>query len=165
MKEIQALALTTISRMVQLAGAPQIRPHLPQLVATMLESLSGMEASNSPPPPLGTGCSQHKRLEASSPSMVGSHAVFLQDWSKLCQKCVQDSRINYVEQHVEAMGLDSGRLESLRVAAASASPMADTLDLCVRYTDAATLQALLPRLLQLVKSGLGLNTMGEAVLL
>lgn len=59
---------------------------------------------------------------------------------------------------MEAMGLDSGKLESLRVSASNSSPMADTLDLCVRYTDAATLEALLPRLLQLVKSGLGLNT-------
>jgi hypothetical protein len=51
--EIQALSLTTISRMVQLAGAKQIRPHLPQLVTTMLESLSGMEVrSISPTPPL-----------------------------------------------------------------------------------------------------------------
>jgi proteasome component ECM29 len=71
---------------------------------------------------------------------------------------MQDSRINYVEQHVEAMGLDSSKLENLRVSASNSSPMADTLDLCARYTDAATLEALVPRLLQLIKSGLGLNT-------
>lgn len=71
---------------------------------------------------------------------------------------VQDTRINYVEQHVETMGLDSSKLENLRVSASNSSPMADTLDLCARYTDAATLEATVPKLLQLIKSGLGLNT-------
>lgn len=28
---------------------------------------------------------------------------------------MQDSRLNYVEQHSERLGLDAGRLESLRV--------------------------------------------------
>jgi len=72
---------------------------------------------------------------------------------------VQNSQINYVEQHVETIvGLDSSKLENLRVSASNSSPMADTLDLCARYTDAATLEATVPRLLQLIKSGLGLNT-------
>lgn len=43
MKEVQALSLATISKMVQTAGAEHIRPHLVQLVPAMLESLSGME--------------------------------------------------------------------------------------------------------------------------
>lgn len=36
--------------------------------------------------------------------------------------------------------------------------MGDTLDLCSRYADAATLPALIPRLSALVKRGTGLNT-------
>ena len=50
---------------------------------------------------------------------------------------MQDSRLNYVEQHAERMGLDSSRLENLRVSASRSTPMGDTLDLCARYTDAA----------------------------
>lgn len=42
-KEVQALALTTICKLVELAGAEQIRPQLSDLVPPMLESLSGME--------------------------------------------------------------------------------------------------------------------------
>lgn len=38
------------------------------------------------------------------------------------------------------MGLDSDKLESLRVSASKASPMGDTLDLCARYADSKTLE-------------------------
>lgn len=44
-KEVQGLALMTICKLVELAGAVQIRPQLPELVPPMLESLSGMEVS------------------------------------------------------------------------------------------------------------------------
>ena len=68
---------------------------------------------------------------------------------------LQDSRLNYVEQHAERMGLDSSRLENLRVSASRSTPMGDTLDLCARYTDASgapsrTASAILPRLLTAV---------------
>jgi hypothetical protein len=42
-KEVQALSLTTIAKMVQSASPDQLRPHFPQLVPAMLESLSGLE--------------------------------------------------------------------------------------------------------------------------
>lgn len=71
---------------------------------------------------------------------------------------MQDARLNYYEQHVESLGVDSSKLENLRVSASNASPMADTLDQCARYTDAASLKALVPRLVQLIKRGIGLNT-------
>ena len=44
MKEVQALCVVTIAKMVQAAKADQIRAHLAQLVPALLESLSGMEA-------------------------------------------------------------------------------------------------------------------------
>ena len=43
MKEVQALCMITIAKMVQAAKATQIQPHLPQLVPALLDSLSGME--------------------------------------------------------------------------------------------------------------------------
>ena len=45
-KEVQALALMTICKLVELAGAEQIRPQLPELVPPMLEALSGMEVGH-----------------------------------------------------------------------------------------------------------------------
>ena len=52
---------------------------------------------------------------------------------------MQDSRLNYVEQHAERIGLDSDKLENLRVSASKASPMGDTLDLCARFADGKAL--------------------------
>ena len=43
------------------------------------------------------------------------------------------------------MGLDSDKLESLRVSASKASPMGDTLDLCARYADSKTLEEMVQR--------------------
>lgn len=63
-----------------------------------------------------------------------------------------------MEQHAERYGLDSGRLENLRVAASKSSPMGDTLDLCARYADAAALGKLVPAVCQLLKRGVGVNT-------
>ena len=71
---------------------------------------------------------------------------------------LQDARLNYVEQHAERIGLDSGRLENMRVAASKSSPMADTLDLAARHADIASLDALVPALCQLLKRGVGVNT-------
>lgn len=71
---------------------------------------------------------------------------------------LQDSRINYVEQHAERFGLDTERLENLRVSASRSSQMGDTLDLCARHADAAALEGLVPRLVQLIRRGVGLNT-------
>ena len=48
--------------------------------------------------------------------------------------------MNYIEQHAERIGLDSDKLERVRVGASKASPMGDTLDLCARYADSQTLQ-------------------------
>ncbi len=66
---------------------------------------------------------------------------------------LEDARLNYVEQHVERLGMDAGRLEDARVAAARASPLGDTLDLCVRAVRPDTLEAIVPRLAQLVRAG------------
>lgn len=64
----------------------------------------------------------------------------------LCCVGLQDSRLNYVEQHAERIGLDSDKLESLRVSASKASPMGDTLDLCARYADSKTLEEMVSSL-------------------
>ncbi|KAL5994756.1 hypothetical protein ACLOJK_024810 [Asimina triloba] len=80
-----------------------IRPHLPDLVCCMLESLSSLE----------------------------------------------DQRLNYVETE---------KLENLRIAVAKDSPMWETLDLCLKVVDTQSLDLLVPRLSQLVRSGVGLNT-------
>ncbi len=45
---------------------------------------------------------------------------------------LEDSRLNYIEQHAERLGLDAGRLEGARVAASQGGLAGETLDLCAR---------------------------------
>lgn len=50
---------------------------------------------------------------------------------------MEDTRLNYVEMHAERLGLDAGRLEGARVAAAQGGPAGETLDLCARWAQVA----------------------------
>jgi hypothetical protein len=66
-------------------------------------------------------------------------------WCALvCYVCcsLQDSRLNYIEQHAGRLGLDAGRLEGARFSAAKASPMGEALDAASSYVDAAALGGL-----------------------
>ncbi|XP_024395125.1 LOW QUALITY PROTEIN: uncharacterized protein [Physcomitrium patens] len=71
---------------------------------------------------------------------------------------LEDQRLNYAELHAERVGISQEKLESVRIAVAKDSPMWDTLDLCIRHVDNSTLESLIPRLVQLIQSGVGLNT-------
>lgn len=71
---------------------------------------------------------------------------------------LEDQRLNYAELHAERVGISQEKLESVRIAVAKDSPMWDTLDLCLRQVNSSTLEKLVPRLIQLIQSGVGLNT-------
>jgi proteasome component ECM29 len=71
---------------------------------------------------------------------------------------LEDQRLNYAELHAERVGISTDKLENVRIAVAKDSPMWDTLDFCLRHVDAPTLELLVPKLVQLVRSGVGLNT-------
>ncbi|KAK9169653.1 hypothetical protein Syun_001793 [Stephania yunnanensis] len=71
---------------------------------------------------------------------------------------LEDQRLNYVELHAVNAGINSEKLENLRIAVAKDSPMWETLDLCINVVDTKSLDLLVPRLAQLVRSGVGLNT-------
>ena len=57
---------------------------------------------------------------------------------------LEDSRLNYVEQHAERLGLDAGKLESARVSAAQGGILGETLETCARHVDSETFTALAP---------------------
>ncbi|OIW02801.1 hypothetical protein TanjilG_29577 [Lupinus angustifolius] len=71
---------------------------------------------------------------------------------------LEDQGLNYVELHAANVGIQSDKLESLRVSIAKGSPMWETLDSCIKVVDAESLDKLIPRLAYLVRSGVGLNT-------
>lgn len=51
------------------------------------------------------------------------------------------------------MGIDSNKLESLRVSASKSTPMQDTLDLCVKYVSTEVMALLVPKLVELIRAG------------
>ncbi|KAF5832303.1 proteasome stabiliser-domain-containing protein [Dunaliella salina] len=76
---------------------------------------------------------------------------------------LEDSRLNYLEQHAERLGMDADRLDSARTSAARASPLGETLDLCARVagsdpSEGGALETLLPTVANIIRHGVGLNT-------
>jgi hypothetical protein len=60
--------------------------------------------------------------------------------------------------HAGNVGIKTDKLESLRIAVAKDSPMWETLDICIKIVDKNSLDLLVPRLAQMVRSAVGLNT-------
>lgn len=60
--------------------------------------------------------------------------------------------------HAANVGIQTEKLENLRISIAKGSPMWETLDLCIDVVNSQALEQLVPRLIQLVRSGVGLNT-------
>ncbi|KAL2510922.1 ARM repeat superfamily protein [Abeliophyllum distichum] len=114
MSKVQNIRKESIGMVTKLAKGSGIavRPHLPDLVCCMLESLSSLE----------------------------------------------DQGMNYVELHAANVGIQTEKLENLRVSIAKGSPMWETLEFCIEVVDSPALELLVPRLAQLVRSGVGLNT-------
>ncbi|XP_057801656.1 uncharacterized protein LOC131016878 isoform X2 [Salvia miltiorrhiza] len=71
---------------------------------------------------------------------------------------LEDQGMNYVEMHAENVGIQTEKLENLRISIARGSPMWETLEFCIDVVDSHSLEILVPRLSQLVRSGIGLNT-------
>nr|XP_023924384.1 proteasome-associated protein ECM29 homolog [Quercus suber] len=71
---------------------------------------------------------------------------------------LEDQGLNYVELHAANVGIQTEKLEHLRISIAKGSPMWETLDICIKVVDTESLDPLVPRLAQLVRSGVGLNT-------
>ncbi|KAL3530047.1 hypothetical protein ACH5RR_009369 [Cinchona calisaya] len=114
MSKVESIRKASIGVVTKLAkgSGVAIRPHLPDLVCCMLESLSSLE----------------------------------------------DQGLNYVELHAANVGIQVDKLENLRISIAKGSPMWETLDFCVGVVDTQSLELLVPRLAQLVRSAVGLNT-------
>ncbi|KAK9053492.1 hypothetical protein SSX86_030126 [Deinandra increscens subsp. villosa] len=71
---------------------------------------------------------------------------------------LEDQGLNYVERHAENAGIQTEKLENIRISIAKGSPLWETLNLCIEVVDDQSLEQLIPRLSQLVRSGVGLNT-------
>ena len=116
-KEVQALSMDVIMKLVKFADVDAIRTHIPDIVKTLLESLSSME----------------------------------------------DSRLNYIEQHAASFGQEaSDKLEHMRVRAAKSSPMGETLDLLMAHIDEEVMTEIVGTMSSVLRTGVGLNTRAGA---
>lgn len=66
--------------------------------------------------------------------------------------------MNYLSLQVSSNVEVQNRLDSARIAASKMSPMMETVNLCVQYIDEEVLTELVPRLTELIKSGIGVGT-------
>ena len=71
---------------------------------------------------------------------------------------LESQQLSYLQLHAERLQVDTEKLEKARVAASSGGSLHDTLDLCLRQVDDSVMAELVPRLVSIVKSGVGLNT-------
>ena len=103
-----------------------------------------------------------KIIKAAGPEIVKPHLNVVVPALIESLSGLEDSRLNYVEQHAERLGVDAGKLESARVAAAQGGAVGETLDSCARQLDGEALAALAPALSALIRRGVGLNTRAGA---
>ncbi|KAF3657742.1 hypothetical protein FXO38_13547 [Capsicum annuum] len=66
--------------------------------------------------------------------------------------------LNYVELHAANVGIQTEKLEKLRISIAKGSPMWETLDRYIDVIDSQSVELVVPRVAQLVRVGVGLNT-------
>ncbi len=103
-----------------------------------------------------------KIIKAAGPELVKPHLHIVVPALLESLSGLEDSRLNYVEQHAERLGLDAGKLESARVSAAQGGILGETLETCARHVDSETFTALAPALSGLIRRGVGLNTRAGA---
>ncbi|XP_056020008.1 proteasome adapter and scaffold protein ECM29-like [Ostrea edulis] len=66
--------------------------------------------------------------------------------------------MNYFSLRITGSEEAQERLDSARIAASKMSPMMETVNYCVQYVDSDVLVELVPRLTDLIKSGIGIGT-------
>jgi hypothetical protein len=71
---------------------------------------------------------------------------------------LENAALNYMMFHTARLDMTPEQLEKLRVSAASSTPMQEALDICMKQAGDAEIAALLPKLVDLVGHGVGLNS-------
>ncbi|KAJ3123506.1 hypothetical protein HK098_001853 [Nowakowskiella sp. JEL0407] len=110
-EDVRKFSLKTILRITKSAKS-LLKPHLTELMATLLESLSVLEPQ----------------------------------------------AMNYLSFHTEKYNISQDQLDSSRLNAAKMSPMMDALESSIEQIDAKVLETLVPRLIGVVRKGVGLPT-------
>ncbi|KAG5179440.1 proteasome stabiliser-domain-containing protein [Tribonema minus] len=114
---VAGLSLKTLQRVVAVADARALRPHLARLICTLVEGLSALEPQ----------------------------------------------ALQYMQFHAERqLGISADRMERLRLSAARSGPLQAALDRCCQHLDTPSALELMPRLMGLLRGGVGLATRSAA---
>lgn len=70
----------------------------------------------------------------------------------------EDTRLNYLEQHVQRLGMDANKFEEERIRFSQSSPVADTLDICAKYINGSTFCDMSPNLSSFIRKAVGSAT-------
>ena len=96
-------------------------------------------------------CRAARRLV--EPHVAQIVGVFLQALSTM-----EPGQFNYLQQHIDRLGVTAEELESARLSALASSPLHDTLSLCAEHIASSNAGDVSLELVKLVKRGVGMQT-------
>nr|XP_013805403.1 PREDICTED: proteasome-associated protein ECM29 homolog [Apteryx mantelli mantelli] len=98
------------------------------------------------------------KISKSAGAMLKPHAPKLIPALLESLNVLEPQILNYLS--VCATDQEKTAVDGARVSAAKSSPMMETINVCLQYLDASVLGELVPRLCELIKSGVGFGTKG-----
>uniref|UniRef100_G3VPM3 Ecm29 proteasome adaptor and scaffold n=1 Tax=Sarcophilus harrisii TaxID=9305 RepID=G3VPM3_SARHA len=98
------------------------------------------------------------KISKSAGAMLKPHAPKLIPALLESLSVLEPQVLNYLS--LRATDQEKAAMDSARLSAAKSSPMMETINMCLQYLDVSVLGELVPRLCELIKSGVGLGTKG-----
>eukprot|EP00276_Gloeochaete_wittrockiana_P000859 CAMPEP_0184674414 /NCGR_PEP_ID=MMETSP0308-20130426/87221_1 /TAXON_ID=38269 /ORGANISM="Gloeochaete witrockiana, Strain SAG 46.84" /LENGTH=929 /DNA_ID=CAMNT_0027122009 /DNA_START=29 /DNA_END=2819 /DNA_ORIENTATION=- len=71
---------------------------------------------------------------------------------------LEPAAMNYIQLNADKYDMNEEALESARISAATSGPLAKAVEQCVKFVDTEQMAILAPKLIQLIRSGVGLPT-------
>uniref|UniRef100_A0A2K5PCG1 Proteasome adapter and scaffold protein ECM29 n=2 Tax=Cebus imitator TaxID=2715852 RepID=A0A2K5PCG1_CEBIM len=98
------------------------------------------------------------KISKSAGAMLKPHAPKLIPALLESLSVLEPQVLNYLS--LRATEQEKAAMDSARLSAAKSSPMMETINMCLQYLDVSVLGELVPRLCELIRSGVGLGTKG-----
>jgi len=96
------------------------------------------------------------KISKSAGAMLKPHAPKLIPALLESLSVLEPQVLNYLS--LRATDQEKAAMDSARLSAAKSSPMMETINMCLQYLDVSVLGELVPRLCELIRSGVGLGT-------
>lgn len=100
----------------------------------------------------------HHLVKFSNPDVLRGHMVAISSHLLEALSGLENTTLNYIEQHAERVGIDKDELDNLRIQAANSSMVGDMLDRLSGSCDQTNIESFCLKMQTLLKSGFGTNT-------